>query len=400
MKKTPALFLCILSSAACLKPAAADVAKWDSRMAADAAVVDTNGVKWIDGRFLPIEGRAFDDVEHYYDRLPSNVTDKVNGGVRAMKHHTAGMQFRFRTDSRKLRFRWVPYSRQLSGGNMVQMAYSGIDIYRQEEDGSWRFVKAAYPQSADGGSCEIAWRPGSACLVNLPLYNGVRSFSLGIDKDASVREIGPRKSGVTKPVVFYGTSITHGASASRPGLSWVNLIGRDLDVPIVNLGFSGCGRMEYEMSEHLARIDASCYVLDCLWNMNCCRGRPDDPDEADVRAAGIGNAVFTEENKLKYLQVRYEPFIRNLRRLRPTVPIVIAEECDVFSTKPGVKDRYVRSLYEKLVAEGWKDLVYLPKTEMYDGDGEGTIDGCHPNDRGCRTMAKAYGGAVREALKR
>ena len=64
-----------------------EIARWDSRMALEKAVVDTDGVKWIDGKFLPIEGRAFDNVDHWYDRLPSTVTTNVNGGVRSMKHH-------------------------------------------------------------------------------------------------------------------------------------------------------------------------------------------------------------------------------------------------------------------------------------------------------------------------
>ena len=184
-------------------------------------------------------------------------------------------------------------------------------------------------------------------------------------------------SSIDKPVVFYGTSITQGGCASRPGMSFVNIVGRDLDVPVVNLGFSGSGAMEYEMSEHLARIDASCYVLDCLWNMGSLAsgGRPG-----------------------RNVEETYEPFIRNLRAKRPGVPIVMAEACDVYCGGPDAKDKYVRSLYGKLVAEGWKDLVHLPKDGMYTGDLEGTVDGCHPNDWGMMSLARAFGGAVRQAL--
>ena len=76
----------------------------------------------------------------------------------------------------------------------------------------------------------------------------------------------------------------------------------------------------------------------------------------------------------------------------------MAEQCDVFCNPPCNKDTFIRDLYERLCKEGWKDLVYLPKTHMYSGDLEGTVDGCHPNDLGMRTMATAFGGAVREAL--
>lgn len=362
----------LLASAAC----AQDVATWDPRMAAAKAVV-TNGVKWIDGTALPVEGRAFDDTEHWYDRLPAGVTTNVNGGVRGMKHWTAGMQFRFTTDSTKLTFKWTPWADRLAMDHMPATGVSGIDVYRFDAARkTWRYVKTGRISKADGATLSLAWTPGTPCLVNLPLYNGVKSFSLGIDPAATIAALGPRKSGVDKPVVFYGTSITHGACASRPGMAFVNIVGRDLDVPVVNLGFSGSGLMEFEMSEHLARIDASCYVLDCLWNMGLKGSRP-----------GRGNV---DEN--------YEPFIRNLRAKRPGVPIVMAEHCDVYSGTPDAKDRFVRALYEKLKAEGWQDLVYLPNAGMYADDGEGTVDGCHPNDWGMMHMAKAFGKAVREAL--
>jgi hypothetical protein len=76
----------------------------------------------------------------------------------------------------------------------------------------------------------------------------------------------------------------------------------------------------------------------------------------------------------------------------------MAEQCDVFCKGPNAKDKFIRNLYEKLIAEGWKNLVYLPKTEMYTGDLEGTVDGCHPNDLGMMSMSKAFGKAVKEAL--
>ena len=76
----------------------------------------------------------------------------------------------------------------------------------------------------------------------------------------------------------------------------------------------------------------------------------------------------------------------------------MAEQCDVYCKGPSEKDTFMRALYEKLIAEGWKNLVYLPKTNMYTGDLEGTVDGCHPNDWGMMSMAKAFGSAVKAAL--
>ena len=369
------------------------IEKYDPRMALEKATVDTNGVKWIDGRYLPLEGKYFKDVDDFYDRLPAGVTTNVNGGVRSMKHHTSGMLFRFRTDSKSLVFHWVPYNSNLAMDHMPSTGVSGIDVYKQLADGRWVYVKTGRIRDAKkGGSLEIGWTPGDACLVNLPLYNGIREFSLGIDKGAKIEALGPRKSGVDKPVVFYGTSITHGGCCSRPGLGFVNIVGRQLDVPVCGLGFSGSGRMELEMADHLASIDASCYILDCLWNMN--KPRPGAGAAfQDMYAAG-----FDEKDPISVVRFRYEPFIRALRAKRPNVPIIMAEQCDVYCKGPCEKDVFIRALYEKLVAEGWKNLVYLPKDEMYSGDLEGTVDGCHPNDLGMMTMAKAFGKAVKQAL--
>ena len=354
--------------------AAEGIATWDPNMAISKAVIDKT-TKWIDGQYLPIEGRAFNDTEHYYDRLPKNVTTAVNGGVRSMKHHTAGMQFRFTTTSKSLTFKWVPYNANLAMDHMPSTGVSGIDVYRQEPNGRWRYVKTGRISSAKGATLTIAWKPGTPCLVNLPLYNGIRSFQLGIDRDATIAALPPRKSGITKPVVFYGTSITHGGCCSRPGLAFPSIMGRDIDVPIVNLGFSGSGRGEFEMSEHMAKIDASCYVMDSVWNM-----------------------------VPQHMAERYEKFVRNLRAKRPNVPIVLAEGCDVYchtEQSAGIRARsaYVRPVYDKLIKEGWKELYFLPDLGQFADDFEGTVDGCHPNDWGMMHMAKAFGKIVSEALK-
>lgn len=356
---------------------APDVAKHDPKMAVQ-GVAEAKGLQWIDGKNLPIEGRPFDDVEHWYDRLPANVSENVNEGVRNMKHHTTGMQFRFATDSRKLVFKWMPYNSWLSMDHMPASGVSGIDVYRFDAGASkWVYVKTGRISAPEGAQLEIPWTPWEPCLVNLPLYNGIKEFSLGVEPGAAVRPLPPRPNGVTKPVVFYGTSITHGGCASRPGLAFVNIVGRALDVPVVNLGFSGSGVMELEMSDLLARIDASCYVLDCLWNMGMTGASPRPGRNVD-------------EN--------YEPFIRNLRARRPGVPIVMAAACDVYGGGPNAKDLFVKAIHDRLVAEGWLRLVHLPKDGMYPGDGEGTVDGAHPNDWGMMHLARAYGKAVSAAL--
>ena len=338
----------------------------DRRMAVEFTTV-SNGVKWIDGRALPLEGKAYADVARYYDRFTDSVTTNVNPGVHWLKRFTAGMQFRFSTDSKKLRLRWHPICHLLESGNLSRQGQSGIDVYRfDEKSGRWRYLKTGCPKSMqEGGAFEVAWRPGEACIVNLPNYNGLKDFRLGVDEGAEVKLLPPRRSGVTKPVVFYGTSITQGGSASRPGMGFVNIIGRELDVPVVNLGFSGSGNMELEMAEHLAKIDASCYVIDTLWNAS---GR------------------------------NHEKFIRILRAKRPGVPIVVTDKYDALGHAPDSRARLARAAYDKLIAEGFTRLCWLAWDKVYDPDGEDTVDGVHASDKGMMNIARALAPVIQRAL--
>ena len=327
----------VAACAACLL-ARGDAGAFDPDMVIPDVVI-SDGVKWIDGRYLPIEGRAFDGTEQYYDRLPTNVTTGVNSAVRTAKHHTAGMQFRFSTDSTSLVFKWTPYNNGLSADNMAATGASGIDVYRFDAgSGCWRYVKTGRISSASGASLSLDWTPGTPCLVNLPLFNGIREFSLGIDSEASVYRLPPHRGGSVKPVVFYGSAVTQGLGASRPGLSFVNIVGRMLDVPVVNLGFSGGCLMELEMSEHLAAIDASCYVLD-----------------------GVRGMDATADS---------EAFVRNLRERRPDVPIVMAETIADDDESPvdgdyaddygmtALAEAYCRTLKRTL----WPDLTWVDES--------------------------------------
>ena len=215
------------------------IEKADPRMAVpSAAVKESGGIQWIDGRKLPIEGRAFDDVSHWYDRLPSNVTSRVNSGVRSMKRHTAGMQFRFRTGSKKLIFRWRPTAASLSLAHMPATGVSGIDVYRFDEAKKrWMFVATGKINNArKGARLEVPWTPGEACLVNLPLYNGLNALMLGFPQDS---QIAPgRLPEIEKPIVFYGSSITQGGCASKAGSCYSTILCRHLDAPEINFGFS------------------------------------------------------------------------------------------------------------------------------------------------------------------
>ena len=169
--------------------------------------------------------------------------------------------------------------------------------------------------------------------------------------------------------MFYGTSITHGACASRPGTCHTALLHRRYGRPVVNLGFSGNGRMEPEMGELLAEIDAAAYVIDCCPNL-------DGPTTA----------------------ARTRPLVELLRQARPDTPIILVEDRRYADSwlRPGKKAHNdanhaaLKAAYDELVAAGVKGLHYLGGDDLLGADGEGTVDSSHPTDAGFVDHAKAF----------
>jgi len=202
----------------------------------------------------------------------------------------------------------------------------------------------------------------------LPLYNGVSRVELGAYKTRTFQRSEPSADERKKSVVFYGTSITQGACASRPGMASTAIVGRRLDVPVINLGFSGNGRMEPEMARLLGELDPSVYVLDCLWNMT-----PEMVSE------------------------RVEPFVKILRETRPGTPIVLVEDAH-FMNHPTQDGTILRDIFERLKAQGDEHLHLLPNTGMLGSDTEGTVDGCHPNDLGMMRQALVFEEFLRPLL--
>jgi len=152
-----------------------------------------------------------------------------------------------------------------------------------------------------------------------------------------------------------------GGCASRPGMAATAITGRELDIPVINLGFSGSGKMEPEMAGLLGELDPSAYVLDCLWNMDA-----------------------------RMVKERVEPFVRALRRAHPETPIFLAEDSSYRNVTPTEKGRIVNSIYEKLAKEGMKGLYWISNRGMLGADSEGTVDGCHPNDLGMMRQAEVF----------
>ncbi|MBI5282955.1 MAG: SGNH/GDSL hydrolase family protein [Candidatus Solibacter usitatus] len=332
-------------------------------------------IRWRDARELLVEGQGWRETKQAFDRLPARAEGLVRKEVWDLAHDSAGVAVRFVTDAPTIRARWTLKSEKLAMPHMPATGVSGLDLYVRLP-GGWRWVANGRPEKQANEQTLLANWPGGRreYMLYLPLYNGVMSVEVGVPEGANLEAAAVG----AKPVVVYGSSIAQGGCASRPGMAYPAILGRRLDRPVINLGFSGNGKSEPELAELLNEIEASVYVYDSLPNLS---------------------SVEAWE--------RVEPFVRKLRYAHPETPVVLVENA-VYANAQFVEQRrtiaaeknvVLRGVYEKLRKEGDRRVFYVRGGELYGDDGEATVDGVHPTDVGFMRMAEAIGPVVRRALR-
>ncbi|MBK8096382.1 MAG: SGNH/GDSL hydrolase family protein [Planctomycetes bacterium] len=336
------------------------------------------GQTWVDVADWPIDGRAFADRKAPYDRLPARAEGTVRKEVWELSRNSAGMVLRLQTTSPSLHVRYRLTSDRIAMPHMPATGVSGVDLYGH--DGKcWRWLQVSRPSAQDvtaelfRGAITTTARQ---FLLYLPLYNGVSQLELGVADGHDVAPLPPRPP-ERKPIVAYGTSILHGACASRPGMAWSAIVGRELDREVVNLGFSGNGRLEPEVGLFLAELDPAVFVIDCLPNVT--------PQQVAERTV---------------------PLVRQLRTTRPQTPILLVEDRTFgnawFHQKQQDLHQQRRQALRDAVAALQKDgvpgLHLLGGKELLGEDDDGTTDGSHPNDLGMHRQAQCVIGALRPLL--
>jgi hypothetical protein len=321
---------------------------------------------WHDVRGWGIEGKGFADTQAYFDRLPARAKGVVRDIVWNLSRHASGMSARFETDATDIHVRYALLNPELAMAHMPATGVSGVDLYARHND-AWRCVATHQPKQREtGGVLGERLLPGRRLYqLNLPLYNGVTRLEIGVPKGTAFAPVAPRKD---KPILFYGTSITHGACASRPGMAFVNILGRRLDRPVLNFGFSGSGKTELEVARFLAELDPAVFVLDCV---------------ANTTAEEIAD--------------RTGPVVKLWRDRHPSTPILLVEDrtWDYAPLVPHLMETHhekraaLRRAYDELLAGGVSNIHYRAGDDLSGSDGDATVDGSHPSDLGMTRYANA-----------
>ncbi len=336
--------------------------------------------------FPVLEGQAWPpETQNFYDRLPARAEGAVRKPVWYLSQESSGLMLRFRANSDQIKIRYVVGRRQAMQ-HMPATGVSGVDLYAISSDGDPRWC-ATRPVFGDTITYHYKniepndryHKLGREYRLFLPLYNTVEWLEIGVP-DSTLFTPLPARTDL--PIVAYGTSIMQGACASRPGMTWPAILSRKMDRPLINLGFSGNGRLEPEVLAMVGEIEAKAYVLDCLPNLT---NQNDYP--LDTTKTRILNAV------------------RDLRRRHPTTPIVLAEHAGYTdeAINPTRRKSYfepnevLRTAFAQLQAEGIGNLYLIPKSD-FNQDQETMVDGTHPNDLGMMRYAEGYEKHLRTIL--
>jgi lysophospholipase L1-like esterase len=340
---------------------------------------DDASVHWLT---LPSAGMQINGLPWYGEnggalyRLPIKLKDTYNQPVWELAQDPSGGRIRFRTDSSLVAIR-LEYPRPPAMKNMHAFGQSGVDLYA---DGVYRGTAIATPDSGPGKTIEFTYfknqsRVDREITLYLPLYIPVKVLEIGLDAEARVQ---PAKAfAVSSPVVFYGTSITQGGCASRPGMSYQAILARMLNLDYVNLGFSGNGKGEPELARAVASLQASAFVLDFAQN------NPTVDSLAQV----------------------FAPFLDVIRNGHPETPILVITP--IYSVQEswsrnerleGMRE-LIRTVAAKRIADGDRHLEIVEGTDLLGPSrGDGLVDGTHPNDLGFQWMADGLGSRLAKML--
>ncbi len=308
-------------------------------------------------------------------RLPPASFSSLPPDVAFLARNTAGGLFRFKASTTGIGIE-INMEKSRPYEKFSRAGQCGLDLYA---DGT--YVHTFIPPR-DGYFLDWFTLSDTAhdreFTLYLPTYAGLQLVSIGVDGTIGA----PTPRAIKKPVVFYGSSITQGAYASRPGLAYPSIIGRELDTDIINLGFSGNGKGQPEVIDLVSDIDASCFVMD--WGANLSA----EPEEG-------------------LIEQRYQPFVDLIRQKHPEVPILF-NGLQYFNPDPSDHrlqrrcDRirkHIQAVFDSEVQKGNNRVAYIDGFDIIGpGDLDCTVDGTHANDLGFRRYVDAMVPVLRKLL--
>jgi len=357
-----------------------NIAKIDKNLAVVTSI-DKEGLVFYDAESEPFKIYGVFKENGWFRRMPQAVAQEVSEGVYNLHTHGAGGRVRFVTDSP-----YVAIQTVYRPGKMPHFAFSGscgFDLYVESDSyqgytGTFMpplDVKDGYESVVniwgDSGYVYEKERKERVVTIHFPLYSSVKSLYIGVEEGSVLKEA-PAYT-LEKPVVYYGSSITQGGCASKPGSSYQSIISRRFDCNYINLGFSGNGKAEDVMVDYIKELDMSAFVMDYDFNA---------PDA-------------------EYLQATHRKMFEKIREAHPLLPIIILPRPRYYSRPDDVvRRKIIYATYQAAKEKGDQRVWFIDGAKLMElVKDNGTVDGTHPTDSGFVSMAKAIGDVLEEIIK-
>ena len=335
--------------------------------------------EWYDSCSEPFEifGLMKPSGNEGFRRMPIETARSVSDGVMNLSRNTAGGRVRFATDSPYIAI-CVLLDEVCRLPHMAATGVRGFDLYVNYY-GRDVFVASFQPDIniTDGYSAyiDVSSELGNGLreyTINFPLYNGVKNLAIGVKRGSRVTY--GKKYETLEPIVYYGSSITQGACATRPGLCYESIISRRFEVDYINLGFSGNAKGEPQMAEYIAGLPMSLFVCDYDYN-------------AETKAD---------------LEKTHYNFYEIFRKTKPKTPYVMISRPNIFGLWSDCNERksIIKKSYDKAKERGDKNVYFIDGAELFAGvnSDDCTVDGCHPNDMGFYRMARVIGNRLEKII--
>lgn len=309
-----------------------------------------------------------------FRRLPEFVAKTVSEGVEFLHSNTAGGRVRFRTDSLSVSI-YAVLDKIGKMSHFPLTGSAGFDMYVKEFDEE-RYICSFIPpfdiEDSYEGSHKFEDIKLRDITINFPLYSDVKELYIGLKTDAILEK--PLPYLYEKPIVYYGSSITQGGCASRPGNSYESIISRRFDCDYINLGFSGNAKGEKEITDYIKKLDMSVFVYDY-----------------DHNAPTV-----------EHLENTHEKMFLEIRKENPDLPIVMMSRPKFYLTdEEKERLKIIKKTYDNAIANGDKNVYFISGVDLMEmAGGDGTVDTCHPNDLGFSSMAKTLGDKIDTILKK
>lgn len=308
-----------------------------------------------------------------YYRLDASAKHLYSAANRYLAANTSGAQVRIATDAAKV---FVSVTLNGNGNGMhhfTDRGVYGVDFYQgvgteREYVGG---VMVTFAVDIHRNEGVLALNDGiKEFYINLPLYEGVKKVEIGFPHDSRIARPLPRENGT---VCFYGSSITQGGCAGRPGNMYSHILCRQLDCNNMNLGFSGSARGEQAVAMYIASRKPDAFVMDFVFN-----------------TLTVGELQYT-----------HYPFYRTVRNAHPDIPVVFVTHPYYGEATQRDRDRaaVVFETYTKAKQDG-ENVWFVDSEGFFPHEMRDlfAVDNLHPNDLGNYFMAKAIYPTLKKAL--